>query len=991
MPPPTEPNASISVPRPPEPPQPTRFPLIATLAPVAASLVMFAVTRSPFALVFAVLGPVVAVGGLVDARIQRRRSNRRETARFDAECTEARRRIKQTLAAERVRLHRRWPAVSASSAPGFAGSDSVQSAARADTVVRIGTGRVASGIDFRVDRATALPGGIELSELSELAAFVSDAPVRVDVGAGVTVVGELSVALACARAVVLQLATRLSPESFRIEGATGTDWEWASELPHRREEADRRENEVVFIRRRTRSGTPAVFDAATGEVRVSVGAPGSVVRSGTRLEVGPRGQGRIVAEGAESPFRADLVGTVQARTIATALSVAWSAGAANGPLPDHVAFADITVSEVETRPGMGLASALGQSGRGKVEVDLVTAGPHAVVGGTTGSGKSELLLSWILGMAARYSPDAVTFLFVDFKGGASFEALARLPHSVGVVTDLDAEQSGRALASLSAELRHRERVLARSGRRSIDDVRGQQVPVDDGSPMASVDANGPLARLVVVVDEYAAVVDGDAALHRLFLDLAARGRSLGVHLILCTQRPSGVVREGILANAGLRISMRVTNAADSSAIVGTDIAATLPASPRRRAVVTEVGGAPLEFQVALSTPDDVARVVAIWSQSMPPRRPWCPPLPARIPLDREEGRDVREGDTKGFAGIEFGVSDIPQEQRRDGACWVPERDGSLVIVGATGSGKSTALATLAAAESPVRSLVIEPTLAAVWDALTYALELIESRVDDPRPHPTVLLLDDLDAIVAAAPADYDIELCDRLATVLRTGPPRGVAIAAAVQRVGGPLGSALTLCGSRLVLRLADRAEHLLAGGEGSTFSDRLPPGGGWWRGLRTQIFDPSAHRDRIERWNAATADPSLADMSLADVFGAHDAHTPVSVVSTRPERILAELATTPLAVAGAKLRFERVGEQQRTPSPKPPGHLSVRIGEPQAWQADWAAHAALRHSIVLFDSCSVADLRAMLGSRVLPPPFPRRESPRWVVTTDGVLRRVRG
>ena len=119
-------------------------------------------------------------------------------------------------------------------------------------------------------------------------------------------------------------------------------------------------------------------------------------------------------------------------------------------------------------------------------VDLVGQGPHALVAGTTRSGKSELLVTWITALARCYPASEVTFLLVDFKGGAAFTPLRAMAHVLGTLTDLDARIAGRAVSSLSAELRRRERVLAEHGVRSIEELPA-----------------GVLARLVVVVDEFA--------------------------------------------------------------------------------------------------------------------------------------------------------------------------------------------------------------------------------------------------------------------------------------------------------------------------------------------------------------------------------------------------------------------------------------------------------------------------------------------------------
>ncbi|MBG0719495.1 cell division protein FtsK, partial [Microbacterium sp. 2C] len=214
-------------------------------------------------------------------------------------------------------------------------------------------------------------------------------------------------------------------------------------------------------------------------------------------------------------------------------------------------------------PG-SLAAVVGVSGGEPVTLDLVADGPHAVVIGVTGSGKSELLTTWILGMCRSRSPREVSFLLVDFKGGRTFDALAALPHVTGVLTDLDEERALRAVESLRAEIRHRERVLEAAGARDV------------------AEAGDALARLVIVVDEYAALVSVHPGLHDLFADIAARGRALGMHLVLASQRAAGAFRDGVLANAPLRIALRVTDAADSRAILGQDDAARLPGTPATR-------------------------------------------------------------------------------------------------------------------------------------------------------------------------------------------------------------------------------------------------------------------------------------------------------------------------------------------------------------------------------------------------------------------------
>ncbi len=261
-----------------------------------------------------------------------------------------------------------------------------------------------------------------------------------------------------------------------------------------------------------------------------------------------------------------------------------------------------------------LVVALGM-GRTPVLVDLVGDGPHAVVAGVTGAGKSELLTTWITSLCRAYTTAEVTFLLADFKGGVSFDALSALPHVTGVITDLDGDGAERAISSLRAEMRRRERILAGAGVRHI------------------AEAGLVLPRLVVVVDEFAALVSDLPDLQRVFTDIAARGRALGIHLILGTQRVTGVVREGILANAPLRIALRAADDSDSRTLLGTPAAARLPGgeAARGRALIRRAAdSSPVIAQIPRTAAEDLATVVAEVAHQERPRAPWSPPLPSLI-------------------------------------------------------------------------------------------------------------------------------------------------------------------------------------------------------------------------------------------------------------------------------------------------------------------------------------------------------------------------
>ncbi|GMA95746.1 hypothetical protein GCM10025881_25700 [Pseudolysinimonas kribbensis] len=217
---------------------------------------------------------------------------------------------------------------------------------------------------------------------------------------------------------------------------------------------------------------------------------------------------------------------------------------------------------------------IGESIDGPFSIDLRADGPHALIAGTTGSGKSELLQTLVATLAVANRPDEMNFVLVDYKGGAAFKDCVDLPHTVGMVTDLDAHLVERALESLGAELRTREQLLAVAGAKDLEDyldLRGR-------TPTLT-----PIARLVIVIDEFASLARELPDFVRGLVNIAQRGRSLGIHLVLATQRPSGVVSPEIRANTNLRIALRVTDTAESSDVIDAPDAARIgqgtPAAP----------------------------------------------------------------------------------------------------------------------------------------------------------------------------------------------------------------------------------------------------------------------------------------------------------------------------------------------------------------------------------------------------------------------------
>jgi S-DNA-T family DNA segregation ATPase FtsK/SpoIIIE len=381
--------------------------------------------------------------------------------------------------------------------------------------------------------------------------------------------------------------------------------------------------------------------------------------------------------------------------------------------------------------GRTTSALIGATATGALEVDLQRDGPHGLVAGTTGSGKSELLQTLIASLAVANRPDALNFVLVDYKGGSAFEACARLPHTVGMVTDLDGHLTERALASLAAELRRRERLFRGAGVKDIDDYWRF---LEGGAAEPSAVA---MPRILIVIDEFASLVEELPDFVDGLVDLGRRGRSLGIHLILATQRPAGVVSPSIKTNTNLRIAMRVTDAMDSTDVIDSQLAARIAKSTPGRGYMRIGHEQMLEFQAArvggrrrdlsahgsepslrilktdtLYAPkpqnrttvldDDetdlaaLVHAIATAAESLgiaAPSSPWLPPLP-NVLLQS----DLTVGDEPGqtFGSIPFGLEDVPAEQARGVAVLDLEFGSHLIVAGDPGSGRSTLLRTVAA-------------------------------------------------------------------------------------------------------------------------------------------------------------------------------------------------------------------------------------------------------------------------------------------------------
>lgn len=872
--------AAVRIPGPtlaPEPPKP-RFPLVATAAPVLASGVLFAVTGSPFMLLMAALGPVIALATFVDGKRQRRSAAREALVRFEAGLGSAAAAVRTAQDAERTRL------------AGFTDLEPHWGSADFPLVLAAGRGAAPSGIE--VGTAGSADDCVAVARLRLEAATIADAPLLRPIDTGLAVDGPPALAAAVARTLALRTAARLSPATTSCDYPPGEDW--AAQLPHD-----------------ARSALPGRYRFASADREI-------VIAWGAGCEAaGPR----LPARAADATTRATA--RQAARRLATAALAAGVRAPASG-LPDSIPLGEL----LPVVPGPGLSAPLGIAPDGAAVLDLVADGPHAVVAGTTGAGKSELLVSWVLGMAAGRTPDEVSFVLVDFKGGAAFAPLAGLPHVLGTLSDLDERLARRAIESLRAEVLRRERTLAEAGARSITEL-----------------SAGSLARLVVVVDEFAALVTELPELHALFTDLAARGRSLGVHLVLCTQRPAGVVRDALLANVSVRIALRLADRADSLGLLGDESAALLPAYPRGRAVIVDASGRRRTVQVGLAGAADVARI-ALATPAGSSSRPWRDPLPPVVP----------HASLPPATGIPFGLRDLPAQQQQPTAA-IESRHGHVLVLGTSGAGKTTALASVAAG-APESACWLPADPVGLWGVLTEPAGL---------PDEAVVLLDDLDLVLARCDADHAPELAELVARLLREAPVRGIRVVAAARRLAGPIPALAGYFGARLVLRLGSREEHLLAGGDGAGFDPRSVPGCGSWDGAAVQVALPEP---ATRRTTAGPQPVRIDPRQFAEL----------AIVAARPGEFAAGWEPE-------RVRVVRLGEPDPGLVVTGADH-TVLLGDPDAWQSDWSTLTRARRELpIVFSGCSVADLRAVARTRQVPPPLNPGEV--WLVADGGVRRAV--
>ncbi|MFD0785491.1 FtsK/SpoIIIE domain-containing protein, partial [Micromonospora azadirachtae] len=410
-----------------------------------------------------------------------------------------------------------------------------------------------------------------------------------------------------------------------------------------------------------------------------------------------------------------------------------------------------------TEPGSHdmLRVPLGVDGDGDpVVVDLKESaqggmGPHGLVVGATGSGKSELLRTLVAGLAAKHSPELLSFVLVDFKGGATFAGVTELPHVSGLITNLadDLAMVDRVRAALEGEQQRRQQLLRDAG--NVDSVREYQIRRAAGGTDAAGRPLEPLPYLLIIVDEFGELLSGRPDFIDLFVQIGRVGRSLGMHLLLATQRLEESRLRGLQSHLSYRLCLRTFSAAESRVVIGTPDAYHLPPVPGsaylkvgeaeyRRFRVAHVSGpyvpadnaaaqtsgtvtlVPLTMRpepvaaeapkaavepVDLDARTELAVVVErLIGHDQPVHQVWLPPLPPAVALDDllgpiaespERGLNAELWPVLGGLRVPVAVADLPLNQRQEPMILdLGGKAGNVAVVGAPQSGKSVFLRTL---------------------------------------------------------------------------------------------------------------------------------------------------------------------------------------------------------------------------------------------------------------------------------------------------------
>lgn len=422
-------------------------------------------------------------------------------------------------------------------------------------------------------------------------------------------------------------------------------------------------------------------------------------------------------------------------------------------VPERVSFLDMyRVGNVEALEIMNhwktniseksLAAPIGIKAGGEVfalDIHEKYHGCHGLVAGTTGSGKSEFLQAYILSMMINYSPNEVAFVLVDFKGGDMARPFLKSPHLAATISNLSGNTLHRALISLEAEVKSRQNIFNKSAEKlGVDkiDINSYQKYFKEKKLIQ------PLPHLIIVIDEFAQLKSQHPEFMAKLVDVAQVGRSLGIHLILATQRPSGVIDPQIWSNSKFKVCLKVLDKQDSMDMINHPEAALIKQPGRAYVQVgydeifeqiqSGYSGADYIEQEQYIDEESVSVHLVNWTaekirsvkkaqrerksnktqlekvvsliasigenQSLQAKQLWLPPLPLALLLKNctsvESSFDQQQWDKGGFEKIVCGIADLPEKQEQIPFGFDFVKDGHLAIYGSSGTGKSTLIQTI---------------------------------------------------------------------------------------------------------------------------------------------------------------------------------------------------------------------------------------------------------------------------------------------------------
>lgn len=936
-------EAVIVVPRRPDSSASGSFPWIMMITPAVMGIGLVVVTGSTYGLLFAACGPLLALITIIDQTVQRRRRIREADAQFERDLDACERLIAARLDRERRRRLQQHGRLQ-----DHLGGDAGVSWDAGWTTggaidVALGTTVVPSGI--RLD----VPAGDQSRRAADVirrAKRLEGIPYRQALNS-CAVVGAPELVVQAALGLIVDLVARCPGEATIVLQGAGIARHVSAEILR---SGLGTAGFVRIVQTTETGGATGTLTGHAGAVerfpsmQASAPAAFTLILSTERhevptsaeaiLEIRTRTDAAVVCGGPTVKVQPQLAtpGDVQrwaAIVLATRRRGEGTAHA-HAAIPDECDLSSLLGQAPPERYRTGsshIAAPIGVGASGPIWVDLVSDGPHAVIGGTTGSGKSELLRAWIAGVAVRYPATHVAFLCIDFKGGATFDAIADLPHCVGVITDLDGDEATRVLAGLRAELRRREHALRRLGVRDIGALE-----------------HGTLERLVVVVDEFQALMEEHRELHDAFADLAARGRSLGMHVILCAQRPAGAARESLLSNCTIRLSLRVTSDADSHTLIGTGDAAKLPAEPRGRALVA-VGDDVHLVQIARVSDDLIERTRQRRTQELEragrtrPTPPWLPPLPTSLRMHELLTRAA----TVSPAAVPIALIDDPEHQRQPVFALDVRGGRHLALLGMAGSGKTTALRAIHALvqRTGTHAIWVPADLEGAWDAI----EAVNARTSRD---PLVLFIDDIDERAATFGEEHRNAWLEQIRDIAKRGASHAITVVASASRAGGEAGPVLALATQTCRLRFPSRHEFILTGGEATDFTAHLPAGRGILDGRCLQFPHEATHPPE---W-ADPCDPRILDPHAFATSGA-------AVITSRPTAWFA--------------RLTRLGiDVQPVPKPgaAPVFDGAMTVGDVEEWRQSFGSlgRFASRAPIVFDDLPTVLTRGLLPGEPILAP-----------------------